>query len=345
MKKNVWKKGVVVLMAAMTAVMLTACGGAKDDGGSAEDKKDENGLKTVSIASPGQHNLPTENALLAKELGYVDEEMEKAGYKVEYKGFAQAGPAINEALAAKEVDIAVYNELPALTAKSNGIDLKIVAISTSEYNYALFAGKDSGIESVKDLEGKKVIVTPGTILYKYFIDLCDENGVDSSKVEQINALADANSVITSGEADAYVCAYESAIMLENKGIGKMIANTTTNLDESTGIGVTCRVDYLEKEPEAVKAYIRALKRASEYAAENTEDVYAKLVTESNTEDVLRKKYEYDTSFSFFTPSFSDEYLKRVQAQYDFALEHDMLADEFSLDDLLDSTYVDEVMAE
>lgn len=343
MKKKLWKKCGAVMMAAMMAVSLTACGGGSGDGG--ESKTDEDGLKTVRIGSPGQNNGPVENALLAEELGYVDEEMKKAGYKAEYIGFAQAGPAINEAFAAGEIDVAVYNELPAITAKSNGVDIKIVAAATSEYNYALLAGKDSGIESIKDLEGKKVIVTPGTILYKYFINLCEENGVDSSKVEQINALADATSVITSGEADAYVTAYESAITLKNAGAGTILADTTTNMEQSTGIAIACRTAYMEKEPEAVKAYIRALKRASEYAAENKEEIYPKLLTENNTEEVLKEKYAYDTSFSFFAPGFSDEYKKRVQAQYDFALEHEMLGGEFTMDELLDSTYVDEVMGE
>lgn len=61
----------------------------------------------------------------------------------------KAGPAANE------IDVAVYEEFPLITAVSNGVDLKGFALSTSQLNIGLLSRKGSGIKSISDLEGKK----------------------------------------------------------------------------------------------------------------------------------------------------------------------------------------------
>lgn len=341
MKRLNLKKLVVLTAVTALSLTLTACGSKE----TAESTNAKEAVRTVRIACPGQGDDPTENALLAKKLGYIDEELKKVGYEADFIGFAQVGPAINEAFAAEEVDVAFYNEFPAIVAKSNGIDIKLYAAVTSEMNYALFATNDSGIKSVKDLEGKKVIITPGTILYKYFNDLCQKNGVDTSKIEQINAIADANSVLASGEADAYVCALSSGYQLESQSIGSVIADTTQDLSESTGIGLFARTAYADENADAVKALIRALKRSGEYASGDAEGAYEKLVTNNFSIDVIKKIYAYDTTFSYYTPEITDAYRERIEAQYNFIKENKLISSDVVLDDLIDTTYVDEVLAE
>lgn len=349
MKLRLWlKKGKLAALFFILAMIITGCSSGNADSitdtGNG-DKSTDGNLKTIKIACPAQSGMLSENALLAQRLGYIDEELEKAGYQAEFVGFAQAGPAINEAFAAGEIEYAFYNELPAMTAKSNGVDLKIIAATTQQNHYALFVTKKSGISSIKDLEGKKAIVIPGTILYRYFIDICKKNDIDSSKVEQINALADANSILISGEADAFFGAYSQALLLQSQGIGSILTNTTEDLEETSGLTLTGRTAFLESDPESAKAIIRALKRASEYAAENPDDVYGLLATDSSPEELLKQLYSYDTSFSYFNPALSDEYRKSVQSQYEFAKENQMLAGEINIDELLDSAYVDEILAE
>lgn len=281
--------------------------------------------------------------MLAKSLGYIDEELEAAGYKAEYMGFAQAGPAINEAFAAGEIDYAVYNELPAIMAKSNGINIKIIAAATQDYNYAIIAGKDSGISSAKDLSGKKVIATTGTILYKYFADICKANSIDISSVELVNAQADANSVLASGQADAYVTAYSAALQLESAGTGTIIEDTTTNEEERTGIVLAARPEVLSSDEDSAIALIKALKKAADFAKENPDKVCSYLKTESYTEELLDKIYSYDKSFSYFDPYFTDTYHSHVENQYTFAKENQLISNNVDLNDLIDTTYLDKAV--
>ena len=43
--------------------------------------------------------------------------------------FQEAGPAINEAYASSELDMAIYGEYPAATAYSNGVDIRIIGVA------------------------------------------------------------------------------------------------------------------------------------------------------------------------------------------------------------------------
>lgn len=340
MFKNL-KKLLLPAMALVLSLTIAGCGNS----GNADSSKESStsgstGLKTIKIATPGQGGVLVENALLAKNLGYIDEELEAAGYKAEYMGFAQAGPAINEAFAAGEIDYAVYNELPAIMAKSNGIDLKIIAAATQDYNYAIIAGKDSGITSAKDLAGKKVIATTGTILYKYFADVCKANSIDISSVELVNAQADANSVLASGQADAYVTAYSAALQLESAGTGTIIEDTTTNEEERTGIILAARPAVLSSDEASAVALIKALEKAADFAKENPDKVYGYLKTDTYTEELLDKIYSYDKTFSYFDPYFTDTYRSHIENQYNFAKENQLISNDVDLDDLIDTTYLD-----
>lgn len=343
MFKNL-KKLLLPAMALALSLTLAGCGNSGNTGSSKERDTDaDTGLKTIKIATPGQGGVLVENAMLAKGLGYIDEELEAAGYKAEYMGFAQAGPAINEAFAAGEIDYAVYNELPAIMAKSNGIDIKIIAAATQDYNYAIIAGKDSGISSAKDLSGKKVIATTGTILYKYFADVCKANSIDISSVELVNAQADANSVLASGQADAYVTAYSAALQLESAGTGTIIEDTTNNEEERTGIILAARNGVLSSDESSAIALLKAFKKAADFAKENPDKVYGYLKTENYTEELLDKIYSYDKSFSYFDPYFTDTYYSHVENQYAFAKENQLISNDVDLKDLIDTTYLDKAV--
>jgi len=50
--------------------------------------------------------------------GSLEHEFEKDGIKVKYTYFVGAGPAVNEALANKQLDFAWQGDLPALVAKA-----------------------------------------------------------------------------------------------------------------------------------------------------------------------------------------------------------------------------------
>lgn len=330
---------ILTFLLILVTLVTAGCGKTK------QKNQKKTSLKTVKIGATSATAQLSENAILAQKLGYFDEELRKVGYKPKYVGFAQAGPAVNEAFAAGEIDYAIYADFAAIAAKSNKIDIKVIGLANQEMNYALLASKKSKITSWKDLEGKKVIVPTGTILYKYFTDECKKNNVDVKKIKQINSISDAQTLLSSGDADALITAYGGALLYESSGLGSVIENTTKDTTEASGLVIAGRSDYIENNPKVAKAILRALNRSAQYIKKNKTKAYEKMKTEATSVEVLQKTYSYDESFSYFNPGITKDYLTRAQKVYDFEKTNKLLGGEFKLTDLFDSTYVDEVLNE
>lgn len=73
----------------------------------------------------------------------------------------------------------------ALMAKSNNSPIKNVYIYSQPEWTALAANADSGIQSVADLEGKKVAATLGTDPYIFLIRALNEHGLTSNDIEVV----------------------------------------------------------------------------------------------------------------------------------------------------------------
>lgn len=358
---KVFKKIIAGTLAIAAVFSFAACGETESGSGAANSTKSgstakdqttgsstaKDDLKKVRIGICGADGTEAlvESLALAYKLGYLEEELNKDGYTAEFYGFAQAGPAINEAFAAGEIDVGFYADFPLITAISNGVDISGFVLTNSEMNFAVFARKDSGIESVNDLNGKNVIVGAGTILQKYFLDVVDKYSLDLKSINQINSLSDAQSLIASGNADAVIYNYQAALLLEANGLGKVIQNSTDFPEYSSAVVGAAGNEWLKENKSAASAIIRALSRAQEYAAENPKDVYDKFATDTTPASIFEKVYSYDESFEYFKPEITDEYLKRAQTVADFMYENGLTKSKVDVNNAFDTSYVKEALSQ
>lgn len=124
--------------------------------------------------------------------GFELKTFEAQGLKLELASFNDNAPEL-EAVVAKQVDMAAVAPAPSLQAISFGAPLKI--ISAVEYSFTdkdgnhwsavnLIARKDAGIQSLKDLVGKRIAVFG--LSSNFYLALCDrlqEEGVDPKSVK------------------------------------------------------------------------------------------------------------------------------------------------------------------
>lgn len=335
------KKLIVLTLTLTLALSFAACGNSTSDP-SAPVSDSSSDYKVVRIASSGQGNIDglSDNAKLAYSLGYIEEELNAVGYTAEYYGFAQAGPAINEAFASKEIDVAVYAEFPLITATSNGVNIVGFALANSETRYGLFVTEASGIQSMADLDGKSIIVGQGTILQKYFMDMVDHFNLDADSIEQINSLTDVQTLLTTGDADGVIYMLSASYRYEDLGLGHVLEETTSNLDYTSGLVFAGEKDWLAENPDAAAAIVKALNRAQAYAAAHPDEVYELLSSEGLTADVLERTYSYDTSFRYFAPDITEEYLQRAQSVADFMYENGLIREQVDVTTAFDTTYID-----
>jgi len=130
--------------------------------GCSEDKSGSSSVSSSTMGSSQENNKPAKlrigwvfamanaPALIAKEKGYFKDE----GLDVDIVSFT-SGPIVHQALAAGELDMAYIGSPPVYHWYSRGLKSQIIA----KVNYgqaAVITRKDSGINTLADLEGKKL---------------------------------------------------------------------------------------------------------------------------------------------------------------------------------------------
>ncbi len=333
------KLAAVVLTAGVIATGLTACQGNNNTTGS---NVGSDGVKVVRIGSSGTDGTATDAARIAQELGYFEEELEKVGYKPEYIGFTGSGPAMNEALASGSLDIALYGDLPAITAKSSGIDVKIFASYSANYPFAVLVGNNSGIKAVNELKGKKVAVGYGMIPYMYLSKLLAKNGLSIQDIEIVNTSTDGPAMIASGQVDAVVTADTAVRIYEQKGLGTTLISSNTDEAISGLLIADATTKYIQSDREAVVAVTKALNRAYEYAKTNPDGALEKMVTNIYTKDLLTVTYS-DTGFSYFNPQITDSVKSRILAAKEFIINNKLISSDVDVDGLIDNSIYSEVV--
>ena len=250
------------LLAGVLSLGIVGCGsaGSSDSSSTEQAASSASGdLKPLRLGCPGFDDYPLlENGKLAYDKGYLEEELNAAGYTLDLVTFQEAGPAINEAYASGELDMAFYGDYPAATAYSNGVDIRVIGVADKQMNAGVLAQKDAGIQSPKDLEGKKVIIGIGTNYQEYWKHLVDTYDIDESKVEIVNVVSDAASVFTTGEADAWLTLYYNVVYYENQGLGVDVENSVAHPEMASLWTVTGRNDFLQENPDAAVAVLLSL---------------------------------------------------------------------------------------
>jgi len=132
-------------------------------------------------------------------------ELDDLPYEVEFATFA-SGPLVNEAFAAGAIDVGIMGDTPALLSYASGLDTTVVGIRANDgVAMTLVARPGSDIESLEDLEGKKVAWTTGSNQHGFVLRALDSVGLSQDDVEQVNVpLTDVANVLASEQADAAV---------------------------------------------------------------------------------------------------------------------------------------------
>ncbi len=66
---------------------------------------------------------------VARDQGFIEEELGAIGVKAEFIPMTGAGPAINEALAGGSLDVGFLGDFPAIIGKAAGIDTQLISFS------------------------------------------------------------------------------------------------------------------------------------------------------------------------------------------------------------------------
>lgn len=293
------KRKTKVILSLLLALGMLASLNACD---SSQTEESADGKTAVRIAY--FPNITHSQALVMKNRETL-EEMWKDDCEVSWTSF-NAGPAETEAIFAGEIDLGYIGPVPALSAnvKSNG-DVKIISNST-DGGAVLLVRKDSGIESVSDLSGKKVAVPQlGNTQHLCLLNILDENGLattDKGGDVTINASSNADilNLIDNGSVDAALVPEPWGTMIENNGNAEVLLDDKEvflNGDYPTAVVVVSK-DFMEEHPDLVKDFLKAHEDATTFINENMGE--AQKIVNTEIQEATGKSLDGDVIESAFS---------------------------------------------
>jgi NitT/TauT family transport system substrate-binding protein len=239
-------------------------------------------------------------------ISYIKEIAPQCGIKIEERTFAK-GLDVMQAIIAGELDVGATASEAAISGRANGTPIYVVA-GFAKGGAQLVARPDAGIKSVKDLKGKKVGVTRGSIQEVLLAAELGQNGLSSAdspgKDVQIIYLSypDLNQALLGKNVDAIMQTEPQSSQAINKAFGVGVMKPyDTPIGEPVRTLVMTEKFYKEHRPTAEKfmrCFVQATKTFidSKSTAEKfvTETVFKGQISKSDFNDAIdNSPYSFD----------------------------------------------------
>lgn len=262
--------GIVAVLVLLGVVLAAGCKAnlAKREETKKSEARNEKPKELFTIRYPTL--LFSDPVYIADELGFFKDE----GIKVEFTG-ALPGADVVTSVATGSNDFAGTHASWITVGIAKGYKVKAVAAgwaSTFENpSSAWLVLKDSPIKTPKDLVGKKVALSSPRIYT--WLELLNRYGIPQDKVEPVVLPLDKQEqALRQGQVDA-ISVLNPFLTKALKGGGIRILATTPDVvgEEKGWPQQFVNTDFLKKNPEIVKGFVKALARATDWARENPEE--------------------------------------------------------------------------
>lgn len=294
-------------------------------------------LGTAGKSSPGSSALAVAHAN-----GWLEEEFAKDGVKVEWNFFRGAGPAVAEALAAKQLDVVFLGDLASIIHKSRGLNTRYIVPTGRGSNSYLATAPGSTIKSVADLKGKKVSVLKGTAYQRPFDNLLATAGLTERDLKVINLdWPSSKAAVVAGEIDA-TFGGSDLFQLKDKGVNIPLSTKGRGPAFTINAGVLATEDFASGQPQLTGRLVRQIVRGAHWASqEANREAFIQLIVKSSgaPEAGIRAELEGETLVAHFSPRFDDALLSGYQGVLDDGLKLGLVRKGFDVNAWFEPSFV------
>jgi len=179
-----------------------------------------------------------------------------------------------------------------LTA-SKGADVKSVMSLLNSTGFAVISLASAGIRSPKDLEGKRLAVSPGDPLGQLFQAMAAVNRIDMSKISlvQVDPAAKVVSVLEK-RADALLGgADDQFFLIKQRGIEPAALRFADHGANIVGMTILTKSELIKSKPDLIRRFVRATARSWEESKKNpgaAVDAALKVKSDLNRQSTLEQ---------------------------------------------------------
>ena len=203
--------------------------------------------------------------------------LEKGFYKAEGlnvkiiqgKGTAQVMQAVESGVA----EIGFVDVASLVIGRSRGSTIKMVAVNYQKAPYTIFSlDPGANVTKPKDLEGLTVGSSAGSFLPELHKALMKKHGLDPSKLRIVNIAPPARvAALATGKVPAVDFYIMSRPLIEGAVRGKAKVRAFLLADHGLELysnGIGAKQDYIKKNPEIIRKFVRASLRGWKYAMDH-----------------------------------------------------------------------------
>jgi len=214
-------------------------------------------------------------SLVLKKFGWLEEYLKSNGSSVKWV-LSQGSNRALEYLNSDSIDFGSTAGLAALLARANGNPIKAVYVYSRPEWTALAVQKDSPINALKELKGKKIAATKGTDPYLFLLRALHENGLSKNDVEIVHLQhPDGRIALEQKRVDAWA-GLDPHLAASELEAGSRLIYRNVNFNTYGFLNVSDR--FASNYPEQVKRVLSAYERARLWIIKNPDDT-AKLIAE------------------------------------------------------------------
>ncbi|MFE9598251.1 ABC transporter substrate-binding protein [Streptomyces hokutonensis] len=266
------------------------------------------GNSSADTASGGQTTLTIgDQAKTLQTIIAASDALKGAKYKVKWAEFQGAAP-LYQAVQADAADTGFSADLPALQALSGGVKIKnVAALKNDGTHVGIVVRKDSGIDSVKDLKGQKVVVSSakGSVSEYLLANVLKQNGLSYKDVKvQYLLPTDAQAAFASGKIKIWATfGVYQAVGLEQGG--KLLVDGGDGRVSGIGfINASEKALANSAKKTALSDFLNRLSTALKWTSTH-QDAYAKAIEQRNGADASVAKALASAAYSQVLPITSD----------------------------------------
>lgn len=248
-------------------------------------------------------------SLVVRRFGWLEEDFAKDGITVRWVLSAGSNRAL-EYLNSDSIDIGSSAGLAAVLGKANGNPIRTPYLFSRPEWTALVVRKDSPIDSLAALKGKKVAATNGTHPYLFLLRALQTVGLSKADIEHVPLQhADGRAALEQGRVDAWAGLDPLMAASELDSGSRLIYR---NVAFNTYGFLNVREDFLQAQPAAVSRVIAGYERARRWIIANPTDA-AKILSDEAKVGLPVALLQIKLRTDFGNPQPSSEHVRALQA--------------------------------
>lgn len=264
----------------------------------------------IGVAQPATGSPPSiagSSVAIAHAKGWIDEAFKADGVAVEWLFFKGAGPAVNEALANRQLDFAFQGDLPAIVARAAGLKTTLIFATGVRSNLYIGVPPDSPLKSVKDLRGQRVSLFRGTNMHLPALRLLEAQGLTEKNLKILNLdTAGYLAALSTRDIDAAIGAMD-ILRLRDKGQVRVLYSSKGDSPVFTRQShVLVTDEFAAANPALVQRFVDAAVRTARWSSD-----------EAHREEVLRLWARAGTPYEHWREDYDGEPLRvRLNPNFD-----------------------------